>query len=104
MDMRKVGAPALDKKVVDRLLDLLSNDDGFRRLFQKDAKAALLLAGHQPAASTDGVPAAEVWMCLQLKGGQHLASKTSITRERAKLERTLNSVVQFECPRELYAD
>ena len=101
MDMKKVGAPALDRKVVDRLLDLLSTDDDFRRLFQKDAKAALLLAGHQPAASTDGAPAAEVWMCLQLKQGQGLASKASIARDRPKLERTLNAVVNFACPQEL---
>ena len=97
-------APALDKKVVDRLLDLLSTDDSFRRLFQEDAKAALLLAGHQPAASTGGTPAAEVWMCLQLKQGQHLAPKANIARERIKLERVLNSVVQFDCPAELYAN
>jgi len=37
----------LDPKVADRLLDLLSTDDGFREQFQRDPLAALRTIGYQ---------------------------------------------------------
>lgn len=44
---KKQAAP-LDPKVADRLLDLLSTDNEFRRLFKKDPQAALVKAGWKP--------------------------------------------------------
>ena len=43
------GHSPLSPEVVDKLLDLLSSDNDFRNLFQKDATAALAKAGHPPA-------------------------------------------------------
>src|SRR6478736_8757772 len=39
----------LDPKVADKLLDLLSTDNAFRRLFKKDPQAALAQVGHPEA-------------------------------------------------------
>lgn len=52
----KKQASPLDPKVADRLLDLLSTDNDFRRLFKKDPQAALVKAGWMPPkAETPGV-------------------------------------------------
>ena len=94
MEMRKVGAPPLGEKVADRLLDLLSTDDGFRELFVQDAQAAIELAGYVHS----GASVAHPGLCLAVTT---LASKEAIRRDREKLKRTLNSIVNFDCPREL---
>lgn len=39
------GGTPLDPKLADRLLDLLSNDNAFRRQFKSDPKAALVSIG-----------------------------------------------------------
>lgn len=56
------GHTPLSAEVADKLLDLLSKDDDFRQLFQKDPTAALAKAGHPPAqamvASGDYSPTA----------------------------------------------
>lgn len=44
------GGVILDAKTADRLLDLLSTDDEFRSLFQKDPRQALIDAGYDPPA------------------------------------------------------
>lgn len=102
----------LDPKVVKKLLDLLSTDNDFRRLFKKDAHAALVRAGWKPsstatlkasAAPTD-LAALSGGNCLQMVAGARLAPKEKIVRERAKLEKTLNAVVNYACPMELQAD
>lgn len=80
------------------LLDLLSTDDDFRDLFQRDAHAALVRAGYQapPGMKLDQVSAAESGgACMQLQGSQ-LASKEQIIRERGKLEQGLTLVQHFE--------
>ena len=46
----KKSAP-LDPKVADKLLDLLSTDNEFRRLFKKDPQAAVSRLGHDPSTS-----------------------------------------------------
>lgn len=40
---------ALSPKVADRLLELLSTDNAFRRLIKKDPQAAFLQAGYKPS-------------------------------------------------------
>lgn len=97
----------LDPKVVKKLLDLLSTDNEFRRLFKKDAHAALAKAGWKAPAGTDrSAPLAALsgGSCLQMKSTARIAPKQKIIRERAKLERSLNAVVNFFCPKELLAD
>lgn len=99
----------LDPKVVQKLLDLLSTDDGFRERFQNDAHAALVEAGYTPrtgAGLKAGIAPAALsgGACLQLTGGAQLASKEKIIEQRAKLEQSLNAVVNFFCPQELQAD
>ena len=96
----------LDKKVVHKLLDLLSTDDAFRELFQQDAHAALVQAGWTPPADAEpdaDMTALSSGSCLQLRDGATLASKEQITQERVKLEQSLNAVVNFFCPQELQA-
>jgi putative modified peptide len=94
----KGPAPApIDPKVARKLLDLLSTDNDFRRLFKKDAHAALLKAGYRSPAGTDPVQAAAVsgGNCMQLKAGDRIASKAQIIRDRAKLEACLAFPVSF---------
>jgi putative modified peptide len=96
----------LDPKVVRRLLDLLSSDDGFRELFQRDAHAALVEAGWIPPQDAEqDADMAEVsgGTCLQLTSGATLASKEQIRGARAKLESTLNQIQNLTCPIELQA-
>lgn len=98
----------LEPKVVGNLLDLLSTDNTFRRLFKKDAHAALVQAGWKaPAGAASGaVPVAALsgGNCMQLSAGDRIAPKAKIIRERAKLESTLNSVVKFDPAAEFLAD
>lgn len=99
------GPAPLDPKVIQTLLDLLSTDDDFRSLFQKDANAALLQAGHRPPA-TEGMKTglaatASAGNCLQMRATDSLASKEAIARDRAKLESTLGMIQGFMSPAEL---
>ena len=100
MTNQKGPAPApLHPRVVKTLLDLLSSDDDFRDLFQRDAHAALVKAGYQApeGRSLDQVSAAESGgACMQLRGSHQLASKEQIIRERAKLEQGLTLVQHFD--------
>lgn len=100
MATKKGPNPApLDPSVIKKLLDKLSNDNEFRRLFKKDAGAALAKVGYKI-----GADAASAGTCLQLKATDRIAPKAKIARDRAKLERTLNSIVNFECARGFSAD
>lgn len=96
MEMRKVGAPALELSVVNKLLDLLTTDDAFRALFESDTRAALEFAGYVHEAEHVVHPA----MCLHVA---NLASKEAIASQRTKLTTTLHAIVNFDAPRELKA-
>jgi len=100
MEMKKMAAPPLGAKVVDRLLDLLSTDDAFRALFVSDTYAALLQAGYEPPAGADENTVNPA-LCIYTP---NLASKEKIARERGKLTRTLNGIVNYSCPAELQND
>lgn len=96
----------LDPKVVQRLLDLLTTDDGFRALFERDAHAALVEAGWTPPvdmASDEDAASLSGSTCLQLTDGATLASKDQIKGARAKLESTFSQVQNLTCPLELQA-
>ena len=96
----------LEPKVVQRLLDRLTTDDGFRALFERDAHAALVEAGWTPPVDMEAdedVASISGGTCLQLRDGATLASKDQIRGARAKLESTLSQIQNLACPMELQA-
>lgn len=100
MAIRKGPKPAaLDPKVTKKLLDKLSTDNDFRRLFKKDAGAALAKVGYKVEAG-----ATSAGGCMQLQSTDKIAPKEKISRDRAKLEKTLNSIVNFSCAKSFSAD
>jgi len=100
----KKSAP-LDPKVADKLLDLLSTDNAFRRLFKKDPLAALAQVGHQESkaalaamrkGATPESPAAPLaGGCLQVT---RIAPKEQIVRARAELKEMLTVGLSFTPP------
>src|SRR5690348_8264749 len=98
MANQKGPPPApLHPNVARKLLDLLSTDDDFRDLFQRDAHAALVQAGYVPPHGSDPAQASAIsgGDCLQLSGTNQLASKEQIARDRAKLEALTTKVMNF---------
>ena len=94
MDMKKVGPRPLDAVVANRLLDLLSTDDAFRALFERDASAALEVAGYVHADPTEAGPG----QCLIVN---KLASKEDLVRDREKLAAALGGIFGFMAPTEM---
>ena len=88
----------MDPQVMKRLLDGLTTDEAFRAQFARDPKTALESIGYE--APTDD--SAHLASCLTLREGTTLASADSIAAARPKLESTLNSIVNFDCPAALY--
>lgn len=83
----------LEARIADRLLDLLSTDDGFRDRFQRDHLSALAEIGYapqEPGAMTAcglAVPAqAEPFADCKVK---QLASKESISNARVEIRNML---------------
>src|SRR6476620_9194025 len=104
MATKKRGARSapLDPKVADKLLDLLSTDNAFRRLFKKDPQAALAQVGHPEAkavvaAQRKGppfVPPGPPSVVPPTASGcqvQSIAPKATIMRARAELKAMLTS-------------
>lgn len=89
----------LDPSVTKKLLDRLSTDNEFRRLFKKDATAALAKVGYKVEAG-----ATSLYSCLQFQAGARIAPKAKILRDRAKLEKSLNSIINFACVKDFAAD
>lgn len=86
----------LDPRVADKLLDLLSTDNEFRRLFKKDPLAALVRAGYEHRDSApikaEQVNAQSPATCLQVK---RIASKRAIASARTEIRDTLISGLGF---------
>lgn len=74
--------PALDPKVADKLLDKLSTDNEFRKLFKRDPAAALVKVGHPKEA------AALTGMCCQVAS---IAPKAQIVKARDELKTMLTA-------------
>ncbi|MEO6155345.1 MAG: NHLP-related RiPP peptide [Thermomonas sp.] len=89
----------LDPKTTKKLLDKLSTDNEFRSLFKKDAAAALAKVGYKLESGKTSS-----YECLQFNAGERIAPKAKIVRDRAKLEESLNSVVNFACAKDFRAD
>ncbi len=99
MATKKGPAPApLDPKVSKKLLDLLSTDNEFRRLFKKDAHAALVKAGWKAPAGCESTAAVSGGACMQMKPGDRIAPKAKIIRERAKMVGGEPPPFRFDCP------
>lgn len=78
---------AVSAAIADRLLDLLSTDNAFRRAFKKDPAAALLQIGHVPAEGGDA--AAELAHLRASLAVERLASKERISRSREEIRKML---------------
>ena len=102
MATKKGAAPApLEPKVAKKLLDLLSTDNEFRRLFKKDVPAALAQAGWKAPAG-ENAASQSASQCMQMLATDSIAPKQNIIRDRAKLEEllTLPFRFTFDCPQE----
>lgn len=74
--------PPLDPAVADKLLELLSTDDEFRKLFKQDAEKALSQAGYVLPAGAASL------RCTQV---EHLASKQEVAESREALKSHLTA-------------
>jgi len=89
MATKKTGASGkaapLDPKVASKLLDKLSTDNEFRRLFKKDPRAALIQAGYKlpkgDAAAAEQLD--HVCGCMSI---QNIAPKAAILKARESLQ------------------
>ncbi len=100
MAMKKGAKPApLDPKVTKKLLDKLSTDNDFRRLFKKDANAALAQVGYKAEAG-----ASSAGDCMQLQATDSIAPKAKMARDRTKLENALKVPLSFLCATDFSAD
>lgn len=88
----------LPAAVVDRLLDLLSTDDHFRRLFTHDRHAALVRAGC--VLSEEQLRAASPFSCLTV---DRLAAKEAIAGAREELRTYLLADAAYSNPHALEA-
>jgi len=113
MAIKKTGgakSAPLDPKVADKLLDLLSTDNEFRRLFKKDSQAALAKVGHPeakaavaalrkgPPFTPPGPPAVippTTARCCQV---QRIAPKADIIKARDALRTLLTSGLAYTPP------
>lgn len=77
------------RKIADKLLEKLSSDDDFRKLFQTDPRAALRELGYETPEKDVGVEGADPLMCLS--SGAGLASKKAIKAARSKLLEQLST-------------
>lgn len=94
MATKKTGASGkaapLDPKVAGKLLDKLSTDNEFRRLFKQDPKAALIQAGHKvPKGDADAAARLEqLSACARV---QNIAPKADIIKARQEIMSSLTA-------------
>lgn len=84
MATKKTGASGktapLDPKVASKLLDKLSTDNEFRRLFKKDPKAALISVGYkEPLQTGTGGRQRRIYDCCTV---ERIAPKADIIKAR----------------------
>jgi putative modified peptide len=89
MATKKTGASGkvapLDPKVAGKLLDKLSTDNEFRRLFKKDPRTALIQAGYKlPKGNPDA--AAELDRICGCMRVQSIAPKADVVKARESLQ------------------
>lgn len=93
---KAVGIP-LEPKVADKLLDLLSSDNAFRRLFKKDPTMALEQIGHRgPPITPPGRP--PVPPPVRCQPVNRIAPKKEIAAVRDQLKAHIVSAAIFTNP------
>jgi putative modified peptide len=85
---KKRSAP-LDPQVADRLLDLLSSDDAFRKLFSRDPREALAQVGFVNTTDLPSPADCKVWP---------LASKSQIAAAREEIKKMFTSGLNQTTP------
>lgn len=101
----------LDPKIADKLLDLLSTDNEFRRLFKKDPGAALAKVGYKstdaartltagarkgPPFTPPGPPPMKPPVgCMRVK---RIAPKADVIKARAEIKKMLTSGLSHTTP------
>ncbi|MGH8025563.1 MAG: NHLP-related RiPP peptide [Pseudoxanthomonas sp.] len=95
MATKKTGASGkaapLDPKVAGKLLDKLSTDNEFRRLFKKDPLSALVSVGYKPPQD-DGSALRSIQNCCRV---DRIAPKADIVKTRgAMLELLMAGMMQ----------
>ncbi|MGV8940698.1 MAG: NHLP-related RiPP peptide [Lysobacter sp.] len=86
----------LQPHVADKLLDLLSTDDGFRAAFKADPAAALAQIGHPGAGQHAGktsIAEGETFYCMT---ADQLAPKEEIMQAREELKSYLTSYTDHQ--------
>lgn len=86
---RKKRAAPLDPQVADRLLDLLSTDDAFRKLFSRDPREALAQAGFVNTTDMPSPADCKIWP---------LASKSQIAAARDEIKKMFTSGLDQTTP------
>lgn len=99
MATKKTGASGkaapLDPKVAGKLLDKLSTDNEFRRLFKKDPKTALVQAGYKlPKGDTAALAELERICCCMAV--QNIAPKADIIKARDSLNASLTAGLNMQ--------
>lgn len=107
--MAEAKTAPLDAKIADKLLDLLSTDNEFRRLFKKDPQAALVKAGYKvpkaalavvrkgPPFASPGPPPVipPIHGCCRV---QRIAPKADVIKARAEIKKMLVSGLALTTP------
>lgn len=100
--MAKTKTAPLDPKIADKLLDLLSTDNEFRRLFKKDPHSALAKVGYKaPKEDLDtsarkGTPAQRAFhACCKVR---RIAPKMDIVKARNEIRTMLTSGLSHTTP------
>jgi putative modified peptide len=87
---RKKRSAPLDPQVADRLLDLLSTDDAFRKLFTRDPREALAQVGFVNATDLPSPADCSVWP---------LASKAQIAAAHDEIKQMFTSGLNYTTPK-----
>lgn len=100
--MAKAKTAPLDAKIADKLLDLLSTDNEFRRLFKKDPLSALTKVGYKApkeglaGAASKGVGAqGALHACCRV---QRIAPKADIIKARSEIKSMLTEGLAYTTP------
>lgn len=88
--------PPLDARAADKLLDLLSTDNEFRRLFKKDPWKALAQIGYQAPPSMHGL--GQTQRTADCCTASSIAPKAEIAAARDRLHQMLTSATVFTTP------
>lgn len=90
ISLRKKRSAPMDPQVADQLLDLLSTDDTFRKLFANDPRAALAQVGFVNVTDLPSPADCKVWP---------LASKKQIAEARDEIKKMFTAGLTQTTPK-----